>query len=205
MRRLVFIGFVLNCLFTLNGCTSSLMQRSSLDNTAIPAVKADQAQIVFMRPSSFGGAIQSSVFDLKQDNSPLTKNEFVGIVSATTKVRYETEPGFHLFMVVGENADFMQANLSAGKTYYALVTPRIGWWKARFSIKPLHLKDLQSDDFEDWFESTDWYENTSASRQWAVDNRSSIQSKKTEYLEKWNQKSDSEKQQLTLQESDSKE
>jgi hypothetical protein len=155
-----------------------------------------------MRPSSFGGAVQSSVFDLKQRENHLADDVFVGIVSADTKVQYEAAPGFHLFMVIGENADFMQANLTAGKTYYALVTPRIGWWKARFSLKPLHATDLNSEDFKDWFESTDWYENTDASRQWAKDNWESIQDKKSEYLEKWRNKSEADKVELTLERAD---
>lgn len=203
MKRLVFIGIVIPSLLLLSGCTSSLMQKSSIENTVIPTAKADQAQIVFMRPSTFGGAIQSSVFDLKHDKNQLPEDKFVGIVSSTTKVRYEAEPGFHMFMVVGESADFMQANLEAGKTYYALVTPRMGWWKARFSLKPLHSNDLKSGDFQDWVNSTDWFENTDASRQWALDNRESIQDKKTEYLEKWQTKSDAEKDELTLKEFDS--
>lgn len=203
MKRVIFFWIVIPSLLLLSGCTSSLMQKSSIDSTVIPAAKADQAQIVFMRPSAFGGAIQSSIFDLKHDKNQLTDDKFVGIASATTKVGYETAPGFHMFMVIGESADFMQANLVAGKTYYALVTPRMGWWKARFSLKPLHLNDLKSEGFKDWFKSTDWYENTTASRQWAVDNQESIQDKKIEYLDKWKSKSESEKDDLTLKESDS--
>lgn len=203
MKRLVIIYLFIQNLFFLGGCSSSLMQKSSIDSSVIPTANSDQAQIVFMRPSTFGGAIQASVFDLKHENNQLIDDKFVGIVSSTTKVLYETEPGFHIFMVIGENADFMQANLKEGKTYYALVTPRFGWWKARFSLKPLHLDDLKSDEFDDWFESTDWYENTKASHQWASENWSSIQNKKIEYLRKWNEKPELEKNKLTLKESDS--
>jgi len=192
MRKLNSVGFIAIFSLLLSGCASSLMQKADFDSVTTTAVKADHAQIIFMRPSSFGGAIQSSVFDLKQENNRLSDDQFIGIVSATAKVRYDTTPGFHLFMVVGENADFIQANLAAGKTYYALVTPRFGWWKARFSLEPLHQSDLNSDDFEDWLSSTDWYENTDASRKWAKDNWSRIQNKKTKDLKKWKQKPDSE-------------
>lgn len=202
MKRFILAGFVIPILSLTVGCTSSLMKKSESDNTAITVGRPGYAQIVFMRPSSFGGAIQSSVFDLKQDRNQLSDDNFVGIVSATTKIQYEAEPGYHLFMVIGENADFMPAYLNAGKTYYALVTPRIGWWKARFSLKPIHHDQLSSDDFHDWFESTDWYENTSLSHQWASENRESIQDKKRDYLEKWEQKTPLEKDELTLHESD---
>lgn len=204
MKRFIHLSIIIPSLLLLSGCTSSLMQKSSIDNTVLPAPKPNQAQIVFMRPSSFGGAIQSSVFDLKQPNNNLADDVFIGIVSANTKVLYTADPGFHLFMVIGENADFMPANMAAGKTYSALVTPRMGWWKARFSLKPLHLDDLKSEDYKNWFDSTDWYENTDASVKWAQDNWSSIQSKKNDYRQKWDRKSDQEKDNLTLHESDSK-
>jgi hypothetical protein len=63
-----------------------------------------------MRPSSLGGAVQSSVFELRPDG-----DKFVGIVSSKTKIAYSTGPGQHLFMVIAENADFMRANLAPGK------------------------------------------------------------------------------------------
>lgn len=55
-----------------------------------------------------------------------------------TKVAYHTEPGEHMFMVIAESADFMQATLEAGKTYYAQIVPRPGVWKARFSFRPIN-------------------------------------------------------------------
>ena len=50
--------------------------------------------------------------------------DFIGILSGKTKVAHLTEPGEKLFMVIGENADFMKATLEAGKTYYALKTEK---------------------------------------------------------------------------------
>lgn len=202
MKRHFSIGFFLTCLFFLSGCTNSLMQKSAINNTSMPSAKAGKAQIVFMRPSTFGGAIQSSVFDLKHDKNQLSEDQFVGIVSATAKILYDAEPGFHMFMVVGESADFMQANLKAGETYFALVTTRMDGRKAHFSLKPLHSNDLISDDYADWFQSTVWLENTTASHQWAVDNWEDIQDKKIKYLDKWQRKSQLKKDALTLKESD---
>ncbi len=98
-----------------------------------------------MRPSAFGGAVQSSVFDVAT-----AENVLVGIISSMAKVAYKTAPGELIFMVVGESADFMGAEVEAGKKYYALVTPRVGVWKARFSLKPMHKDELQSEEFMDW-------------------------------------------------------
>ncbi len=203
MKNSNILAAIFPILLFINGCTSSLMQKSALENSVLPPTIAEHAQVVFMRPSTFGGAIQSSVFDLQDNRNSLTDDVFVGIVSATTKITYAAPPGFHLFMVIGENADFMQANLAANKTYYARVTPRFGWWKARFSLKPVHLNQLQTDDFEDDFRSTDWYENTAASLNWAKKNWPSIQEKKNEYLQDWKEKTESEINEATLNEVDS--
>jgi hypothetical protein len=81
-------------------------------------------------------------------------------------------------MMVGESADFMKASLEADKTYYALVTPRIVVWKARFSLKPVHKNALASHDFTDWDNNCAFVENTDASYQWARDNMPSYQGKR---------------------------
>ncbi len=56
-------------------------------------------------------------------------------------------------MVVSEAADFAKADVEAGKTYYVLVTPRMGWWKARFSLRPLMREQLDGKDFAEGSEA----------------------------------------------------
>jgi hypothetical protein len=141
-----------------------------------------------MRPSTLGFAIQSSVFDVT-DGDP----QLVGIVAAKKKVGYQVEPGEHLFMVVGESADFMSATLAENKTYYALVTPRMGLWKARFSLQPVHADELGGDEFQDWLDGCEWVEKTPESDQWATANIMSIRSKQNEYHAKWMAKSATER------------
>src|SRR5687767_5211073 len=84
-----------------------------------PVIRQGESLVVFMRPSGFGQAIAASVFDV---SGPETK--FIGIVNYGSKVAYAVKPGEHTFMVVSEAADFMQTKVAAGRTYYALVTPR---------------------------------------------------------------------------------
>ncbi len=136
--------------------------------------------VIFMRPSGFGFAIQASVFDIT-DGEP----EFLGIVSAKTKIAHNTNPGEHRYMVIGENADFLEADLLADRTYYSLVTPRMGVWKARFSLKPVHKFDLTSAEFTQWYDDTRWVENTPASLTWAQEHMGSIKRKQEKYLPKW--------------------
>jgi hypothetical protein len=151
-----------------------------------PAVApAGKALVVFMRPSTLGFAIASSVYELKPAG-----DVFIGIVPAKRKLAYVADPGSTRFMVVSEAADFMAAELEAGKTYYALVTPRMGVWKARFSLRPVTAEELGGSQFRDWDGECRWIDNTPASHGWAKEHGSDVQSKKVEYLQKWEPRND---------------
>jgi uncharacterized protein YaiE (UPF0345 family) len=187
-RNVIFVLLFLS----LAGCASSRMKPVA-EAQAPYVLTAGESQVIFMRPSYFGGAIQSSVFDVTDE-----KNELIGIVSAGTKVRYGTQPGEHLFMVIGENADFMRAFLEPNKTYYARVTVRMGFMKARFSLNPVHKDELDGQSFKNDENGTHFVENTEQSRQWAIDNWDSISTKKAEYQHKWAAKTPAEKAKYTL-------
>lgn len=185
----------------LAGCQSSKMIRSeALDHEPVPA--AGKAMVVFLRAASRGGAVQSSVYDTGD-----SADRFIGIVSTKSKIAWQADPGDHLFMVIGENADFMIAHLEAGKTYYALVSPRMGVWKARFSLLPIHSDsaakyNIHSDDFRKWMQKTSWVRNTAESEQWFQENASSIREKKNDYMRKWNAADPLQREELTLNASD---
>ncbi len=186
-------GFV--ALAGLAGCQSSLMVKGGGEAHA-PA--PGKAMVVFMRPSSFGGAIQSSVYDTAEP-----EDRFIGIVSAGTKLAYQAEPGDHLFMVQAENADFMIAHLDAGKTYYVDVKPRIGVWKARFSLIPIHDDptaeySLRSEAFAKWNRDTDWVTLTPEAEQWYRSHAADIRTKKLDYIKKWDAMLPADKAVLTL-------
>lgn len=183
---LVFIAVL------LTGCAGSIKNMREVAADA-PVLKPQQgeAMVVFMRPSGIGFAIQSSVFDIVNDTPSL-----VGIVAAKTKVAYKTKPGTHLFMSVGENADFMTAELLPNKTYYAYVSPRMGMWKARFVLEPKTLKDLDEAGFKSDLEECKWVEVSTESQQWLSENMPSVQSKRAEYYADWQKKPEEEKLKL---------
>jgi len=193
-KKMVFSPYftVLLLALFLSGCAGTVknMRTVPLDEV-VTAPEEGKSRVVFMRPSGIGYAIQSSVFEIKKDNPSL-----VGIVAAKKKLSYSVEPGKHLFMVVGESADFMYAELQADKTYYALVTPRMGVWKARFSLKPVHAGELNSAEFKEWQTSGEWVEKSPASDNWANANMASIQSKYKEYYADWMEKGASERPKL---------
>lgn len=193
--------FAILMLASLGGCQSSKMVRADgHDSEPVPA--PGKAMVVFLRASSYGGAVQSSVYDTGE-----TADTFIGIVSSKTKIAWQADPGDHLFMVIAENADFMIAHLEAGKTYYALVSPRMGVWKARFSLLPIHSDsaakyNVHSEDFRDWMSSTAWVRNTAESEQWFHEHESNIREKKNDYLRKWNAADPQQHAELTLNATD---
>ena len=172
-------------MLVVSGCAGPIshMREAPASGPLVPP--SGKAVVVFMRPSSLGFAIASSVYELRGDG-----DRFVGIVPAKRKVSYVADPGSTRFMVVSEAADFMAAELEAGKTYYALVTPRMGMMKARFSLRPVTAEDLQSGKLAEWDGDCVFIENTPASHAWAKDHWTDIQNKKVEYLQKWEPRTD---------------
>ena len=157
-----------------------------------------KALVLFMRPSSVGFAVASSVYDAPDEDT-----RFIGVVRSKQKVAYQAEPGVHRFMVIAENADFMDATLEAGKTYYVLIQPRMGMWKARFSLFPVHNHadpgdTLQSPDFLKWNAKTELVATSPAGLAWYEENKPSVAEKKADYLVKWNRMLASDRAELVL-------
>jgi hypothetical protein len=164
-----------------------------------PVIRQGESLVVFMRPSGFGQAIAASVFDV---SGPETK--FIGIVNYGSKVAYAVKPGEHTFMVVSEAADFMQAKVAAGRTYYALVTPRPGLWKARFSFRPVRQHELDGGEFAGWSSATQFVENSPQTLNWAVQNAVDVNSKRSQYWPEWSAKPDVQRASQTLNDQDGK-
>jgi len=179
--------------FFFSGCAGTVKNMRPFEGdptTIVP--ESGKAMIVFMRPSTLGFAIQSSVFRVTE-GIPDT----VGIVAAKAKVVYHVDPGEHLFMVVGESADFMSAEVEAGKTYYTLVTPRMGAWKARFSLEPIARPDQDRTELDGWLGACDWVEKSPATDIWAAENTVNIRDKQTRYYKKWMEKDEADRPRLT--------
>jgi hypothetical protein len=167
-----------------------------------PKPEAGKALVVFVRVSAVGSMISSSVYD-----APDGDTRFIGIVQRGNKVAYQAEPGAHRFMVIAENADFMDATLEAGKTYYVLVSPRMGVWKARFSLLPVHNdpaaeESVQSAEFKKWMAKSSFVEATESNLAWYEKSKGNVEEKKADYLKKWNVMLPADKAELTLKAED---
>jgi hypothetical protein len=165
----------------LAGCTvrSDLMSPTGESTSALRPAPG-KALVVFLRPEYAGYAIQAVVYD---------DAELVGVVSRHSAVAYQAEPGAHRFMVVSEAADFMDADLTRGRTYFVQVRPRMGAWRARFSLAPLSAT-ADARDIAAWLAESKVATTNAKAREWAEQNRPSVLQKKAAYEPKWLAKAD---------------
>jgi hypothetical protein len=98
----------------------------------IEPAPADKAVVYFARPSSVGFAINFSYFDSTQ---------LIGRFNGPKYIRYECEPGRHLFWARSENRDFVEADLEAGKVYFIEASVRMGAMKAAVALLPVDPND----------------------------------------------------------------
>jgi len=94
----------------------------------IPPAPADKAVVYFVRVSGLGSAINFTYLD---------SNTLIAKTNGTNYVRYECEPGKHLFWVRSENRDFVEAELEAGKIYFLEAVPTMGAIKAAVHLRPV--------------------------------------------------------------------
>lgn len=197
MKNLINTAFALVVFAMVTGC-STMSGHMKVAPEAEPKATDDKALLVFIRPSALGAAVQASLYDVTNDDV-----EFIGISSYQTKVPYMVEPGEHKFMVVGESADFMKATLEAGKTYYAVVSPRMGFWKARFSFKPIRRTGegeftVSSEEFASWLKNGKFVEKQPTADIWFEENKADIRAKRDKYWPAWEGKEASEQQNQTM-------
>jgi hypothetical protein len=98
----------------------------------IALAPAEKAVIYFVRPSSLGFAINFSYFD---------STKLIGKFNGPKYIRYECDPGNHLFWARSENKDFIEAEVEAGRIYFIEAIPRMGALKAAIELIPLNMKD----------------------------------------------------------------
>jgi len=185
-----FLSIVVLALLA-SGCGGIKYMKEMPAGTAVQAPRPGKSMIVFMRSAFVGQAVTASVFEIRNDNP-----ELVGLVANKTKLAYEVNPGRHLFMVVSESADYMSADLATNRTYYAFVPPRMGAFRARFSLAAVHRGGDLSKDAQNCLKDCRLVQKTSESEAWARENMSDVRSKHRENYPRWNQKPNSEKPHL---------
>ncbi|XXJ18192.1 hypothetical protein ACR42D_01280 [Desulfovibrio caledoniensis] len=178
MKRCIH-ALVLFSLLLLTGCASSQMMQLP-EGVAPYTASPDKSTVVFMRPSAFGGAVQS--YAVQYDNET---PEFIGIVSTNYKIAFQTSPGEHLFMIMRENTDYLKADLAANHIYYVIVEPHLGFMKTRFSLEPVTASQLDTQDFKDDLAECSFVQNTPESMKWFEDNRGKIMARYRSSYQDW--------------------
>lgn len=186
MKTLIKLTFLVMITAGISACTSMSSHMTLVKNSPELKPEPGKSLLIFIRPSTYGGLVQATIYD---------DTTYIGTVSANTKVAYQATPGKHMFMVISESADFMQADLTEGKTYYAQVAPRWGVWKSRFSFIPINGQ-VSTDDLNQWLKDTTLAKANAQGLNWAKSNQASILQKHDKYLIDWNNKKIGDKQKL---------
>jgi hypothetical protein len=98
----------------------------------IPPAPEGKAVVYFARPSAMGFAINFIYFD---------SAKVIGRFNGPKYIRYECDPGKHIFWARSENKDFIDAEVEAGKIYFIEASPKMGAVKAGVKLEPVDPKD----------------------------------------------------------------
>ncbi len=91
-----------------------------------------KAVIYFVRPSMLGFAINFSFFD---------STNMIDKFNGSGYIRYECEPGNHLFWAKAENKDFIEAEVDSGKIYFVEAVPQMGAITYGVRLIPVYPND----------------------------------------------------------------
>jgi hypothetical protein len=182
MARLRTITVMLAVL-AITGCASRHTASVPVP-AAVMTPSPDKATVVFLRPGNMGFSIPSSVFDLSAD-PPIP----IALLWRHEKLAYRADPGKRRFMVIGETADFLDADLVGGKIYYVRVTKHMGMVEARYSLDPITQPDVAAGLARD-LKDIGSPESTQEVTAWASHHIASIQAKKAQALPEWEAKRD---------------
>ena len=160
-------------------------RNAKLDYAVEPGLQAlepgpDEAVVVFLRPAFTGHAISAVVYE---------DDAFVSIVMARSHVVHRTTPGQHRYMVVSESADFLDAELEGGTVSFVEVQPRMGAWRARFSLAAFDAPE-RADDLAEWLAESHAVTPNDLASQWSVESADSVAQRAAENLPRWLEKED---------------
>jgi hypothetical protein len=160
----------------LAGCAGAAPGETS-SGMAVMGPPPGKAMVVFLRPAFLDKAASSPLLDISAEPPVL-----VGLVTAGRKFVYVSDPGARRFMVMGESAGFMDADLRAGRIYYARISPGQSISGERFSLRPVRASDIALAS-----ELTDcsWGDAPTKPQQWVDEHRAGIEKKKTAGLPAW--------------------
>ena len=117
-------GIIILILFMASCAPRYMLQQAPKDKPS-----EGKAIVHFIRPSSFGKAVQVTVWD---------NDKLIGVTTGKMGFQYECEPGKHLFISWSEYKSPVEAELLPGKVYYIVLRTRMGFWRARIHQIPVN-------------------------------------------------------------------
>lgn len=139
----------------------------------------DKATIVFMRPSGLGIADHAPIFDVS-GKAPV----ILARLGAHKKIAEAVNPGPHRFMVIGNRATLLDADVAAGKVYYVLVTPEQGGARPHFVFMPV-TSAVTPVGFAGYQAQTEWVGDDMGASAWADHHIRSIEVDEERALREW--------------------
>lgn len=130
-------------MFAIFAITISLHSFSQTENIKAKIVPPAEGKTViyFVRTTALGSLLNFRYFD---------GEKYLGKFNGRSYIRYECEPGEHIFWIKAENVDVLKANLRAGKTYIVLTNAAIGAFSASAKFRVVNLKSEKQLKKIDW-------------------------------------------------------
>jgi uncharacterized protein DUF2846 len=107
-------------------------QRTDKDTQPLPAQPPDKALIYVLRPTHYGGAIQTKL---------AVDKKWVGVNRENNYFYITLDPGPHYFCSQAENRSLLSLVVEAGKTYYLQQKITMGMMKARNDLEVLNEEE----------------------------------------------------------------
>lgn len=176
------------------GCVGAIDMMERVEQPLPPSER--EALIVFVYPADATEFIRMSVADV---TDPTVK--LVGIIEPGSKVLHRASPGQYLFMLNYSQASFLQAEVSAGRTYYVVVNKDVP--QGRFSVMNRYTLNAVQDLSELYFvraerNASAWTKSKKA-EDWFVSRAKAFAIKRDKYLPAWTELPAAQKAQYILQ------
>jgi hypothetical protein len=152
-----------------------------------PALQADEALIVFIRPGmvrqtgsaalgagsyqpAYGPAFTVTLHDVTSNEPTL-----VAILSVGEKFGYPVKAGPHRFMLMARNQnDFLDAKVDAGKSYYVIVEQGAVRSVERHSLRPIRREELEGRELKELDASAGFVASSAGWKKWEAANAAVI-------------------------------
>ena len=188
-----YLGLWLCLSIGVAGCASrGMMAKDENPTTPTP----DRAVITLMYPRQPTDFVSVSVYDVTE---PQTK--FIGILENGSKIAYPVPAGKYTFMIVANSTDFLDAQVAAGKTYYAVVEqtqPHAAGLMFRYAFRAVRAAEIDSADFREINRWTPFRAKTAKADAWYGTTESSVRNRREANLPIWGVRTAAERSSRTL-------